>query len=646
MDDEDEKIISKVNLKHKLSDETVCDNTLIKDMLVERSDTVRTGCYRDTFTSRKCSPLRNMKTTNTAECRFNVDDDESCDDVIQRTNTRDNLRKTCSNKRKKLECEGKKSNVMLAKMLQNPITENLTNVKSGENIIRQRNENSQENLNERRNHVNAVGIFDSRNEEFSLSALQDAVHAVKRVPFADPDEVKYLLEENSGSSSERSYTSSKTSCPELGGSVEDGAKHTSTEDVADSIGVKQSDEDILHEQLMQDVKEIVKIFPNKDQYEIYAYLEAHIHKPNRIQIVVNELLGMFHSSRENSLRNSPVQDNPIYCQPGDDKTSVIDSLRFIFPKTDNSDLISILKSYDQHPEKIDSLVRDLMQISTYPKLRESIKVKLEKSLRETRASEKFLVTAFLELFDNPEEYFYDESKTVSDSYKQHAVTSLHNKFPSVSTNLIDSVLRNHRFHYTPALRQLEYEVSSLDDTNCKAKRMKINDNGEEGGKSLSEDVVDEQLSKEILFTELEEEILEYKREREELHVLKLDEARIKNELLTCGLCYDDDLLLEDTITCSEGHLFCKDCVRKEVDEKTIQDDDDGDLRCVHCGNAFALSTLQKILRPSSFCHLLKQSAHRKKRRSSSIAMTNTEQRRIEVGECIEAPDGIEPEQKS
>ena len=55
--------------------------------------------------------------------------------------------------------------------------------------------------------------------------------------------------------------------------------------------------------------------------------------------------------------------------------------------------------------------------------------------------------------------------------------------------------------------------------------------------------------------------------REARKARRLENARENKELVECGCCYDDEVLPEDTLTCSEGdHMFCKECVRRSTEE--------------------------------------------------------------------------------
>lgn len=47
--------------------------------------------------------------------------------------------------------------------------------------------------------------------------------------------------------------------------------------------------------------------------------------------------------------------------------------------------------------------------------------------------------------------------------------------------------------------------------------------------------------------------------------LKLNAARENSELLECQCCFDDECLFEDMAPCPEGHLYCKECIRRSIE---------------------------------------------------------------------------------
>jgi TRIAD3 protein (E3 ubiquitin-protein ligase RNF216) len=44
--------------------------------------------------------------------------------------------------------------------------------------------------------------------------------------------------------------------------------------------------------------------------------------------------------------------------------------------------------------------------------------------------------------------------------------------------------------------------------------------------------------------------------------MKIEAARKDGELMECGCCYDDECLFEEMAACADGHIFCKECIRR------------------------------------------------------------------------------------
>ena len=63
--------------------------------------------------------------------------------------------------------------------------------------------------------------------------------------------------------------------------------------------VSQSEEQMLNnDPIYRDMQVVARMFPGRDKNEIYAYLEAHYDRPNRIDIVTDELLRLQEQSQE------------------------------------------------------------------------------------------------------------------------------------------------------------------------------------------------------------------------------------------------------------------------------------------------------------------------------------------------------------
>jgi TRIAD3 protein (E3 ubiquitin-protein ligase RNF216) len=96
-------------------------------------------------------------------------------------------------------------------------------------------------------------------------------------------------------------------------------------------------------------------------------------------------------------------------------------------------------------------------------------------------------------------------------------------------------------------------------------------------------------------------LLKLKQDRRER---KLAEAKANNEL--CGCCFDDELLLEEMLSCPDGHLFCTECIRRSTEEVLGQAKLQFPCLQGDCSMSFSLSTLQKAVKPKTFDLLLRK----------------------------------------
>ena len=101
-----------------------------------------------------------------------------------------------------------------------------------------------------------------------------------------------------------------------------GIKHHVEEDLilsqqprSASISSGDEEEDSTEARLRADTSRVLRILndesgPPQEWEEVYAYLEAHLLKPNRVQIVVEEFLGMAESRREEEASSTPSLRQP------------------------------------------------------------------------------------------------------------------------------------------------------------------------------------------------------------------------------------------------------------------------------------------------------------------------------------------------
>lgn len=83
-------------------------------------------------------------------------------------------------------------------------------------------------------------------------------------------------------------------------------------------------------------------------------------------------------------------------------------------------------------------------------------------------------------------------------------------------------------------------------------------------------------------------------------------ARERGELIECQCCFDDELLMDDMLSCDEGHVYCRSCVRRSSEELIGQTKTKFPCLAEGCIGEFTLSTLKKVLPASTLSNLLRR----------------------------------------
>lgn len=91
----------------------------------------------------------------------------------------------------------------------------------------------------------------------------------------------------------------------------------------------------------------------------------------------------------------------------------------------------------------------------YVKITEKFERLRNERLKENLREPKFEIEEFLKTFPNPLEYFYDQKKNLSESYKNHAYIYLANAFSLLKSDYIREVLILNNYRFAPSLKQLQ-----------------------------------------------------------------------------------------------------------------------------------------------------------------------------------------------
>jgi len=266
----------------------------------------------------------------------------------------------------------------------------------------------------------------------------------------------------------------------------------------------------------------------------------------------------------------------------------------IFPDVDPEFLREQSLNIGVDPAKLEAFITaSLEKKSSFPSRKEYEK---RKNNRDQMQKIKMLtVNDFLELWEDPHAHFADSSSTVSQLYKEHAVFRLRKKFPQIHHTEVVKALEEHNHHFFPALKKIQ----NLSPKKGKRRQAPLPQKPSQ---------MEMNFLKEYIYSKLESQIRRHQEKLETEHNEAVEKARSTGGLFECGCCFDGDCLLSEAATCEEGHMFCKDCLRRGAgvqigDQKT-------QISClIACGSTFPLTVLQSKLSSLVFSRLLQKRQH-------------------------------------
>lgn len=221
--------------------------------------------------------------------------------------------------------------------------------------------------------------------------------------------------------------------------------------------------------LMKDLALISSVFPKEDRNEIYAYLEAHFDEPDRVQVVINELLQMGRGQEEGP-SNGPAEATPsprTEAPPiGSGASSDVEAdngsaqrefetVKALFPDCDPEYIREELRTRSGDEQALNRLITRMFEMKNYPKLRDRLEKERKLKRKQELQSLNFDLEEFLETYPDPKTFFHDEGRKVTENYTVHAEIHLMNLFPMLRSGYIKQILARHRSHFLPALRDLQ-----------------------------------------------------------------------------------------------------------------------------------------------------------------------------------------------
>ncbi|XP_046338609.2 uncharacterized protein LOC124119946 [Haliotis rufescens] len=425
-----------------------------------------------------------------------------------------------------------------------------------------------------------------------VDLFDEVQKVITKVPAANPDQVYTLLE---------SFSSHGDRVQK----VVDQLTKVVDKPVLKKDDSLPNDPQLRNDPVFLDMRKVAKMFPEMDRNEIYAYIEAHHDKKDRVQLVIEEILRSTRGSLSTSLSVSSDGGEVTPMKPAFQGAcslqGEVDQLREIFPDCDPNYLFEQLEEKANDAERVKNLAAQMFEKRNYPKLKDTLD-KQQKIARQRQIKNlKFDMENFLSKFPDPVEYFSKTDTNMSDSYKEHCLAYVKNEFEWFKDGYLKKVLNKNNFHLAPALQEFKGLKASLEEEHFVTKKLRQ----EPRTKRLSfPDEPDERFYHELIYSQNEQRIKDHFLKIELDRKRKLAAARRKGELYECGCCFDDELLFEDLSACADGHLVCRECIRRSTESALGEGKTKFPCLTGECEYDIPLTVLQEVLTSAMFSRML------------------------------------------
>ncbi|XP_046817142.1 uncharacterized protein LOC124423464 isoform X1 [Vespa crabro] len=258
----------------------------------------------------------------------------------------------------------------------------------------------------------------------------------------------------------------------------------------------------------------------------------------------------------------------------------------IFPDADPVYLKDIVKNMYNKPEELKAFVQSKLETHDYP-TREQYLAKRKITEQQKQYTTDFRIDKFLEIYPCPFTHFEDPKRQCSfNSIAFEFLKYYYNKLKTCTILLV----------YGQNKHNLTLTASTLDKVKPEMKTKR---------KSLYLPPKDIPLLQELTFIQHRSEILTYLKKLQQEETMEFQRLKKSKGLLQCQCCFDDECMPSKCSSCDNGHTFCNTCIIKGVELKLAESETH--IHCfVNCTSEFSLSTLQKVLSPTTFSILLRK----------------------------------------
>ena len=237
--------------------------------------------------------------------------------------------------------------------------------------------------------------------------------------------------------------------------------------------------DILREETVS----ISKLFPAKDQNEIYAYLEHYHDEKNRLTLVIEEMLGARNTDSQGTENTpstlelsqgfddmaSPQRQDTLEIEQDkkqDQFLEDIDVISAIFPDCEPNYIAERLYAMSSLSDRVAKLTSEMIESKDYPKLKEHRERMRYMEMKNQWLAMSFRPEEFLKMCTNPLTYYYDVDKSVFQPYIDHCLTHLHNNYTMLHSTYIDKIFEENKKHLSPTVSVLANDAYDYEQGIC------------------------------------------------------------------------------------------------------------------------------------------------------------------------------------
>ena len=228
------------------------------------------------------------------------------------------------------------------------------------------------------------------------------------------------------------------------------------------------------------------------------------------------------------------------------------TLESLFPEVDPEFLHQRAVEIGDNPQQMEQWINESMENNSFKEFpsRSDYEKRQKNAEMQEKYSGQVTVQEILDMYEDPEAYFMDEKRPVSELYKKHSLNQLKKEFRQISVMVINKIFNQNNGLFVPCVRALK----KYSGTKRKTRRP--------DHECPMPTEIDLNFLKEWQYSRKEEDVKKFIDDQKEEHEKLVAEAKEAGNLMECVCCFNDECLVEDMLPCGGGHLFCKDCVQR------------------------------------------------------------------------------------